>query len=140
MRFGARKTALNAINPTISGGMSAIGVSRSASQLSTTDPMKTGAQNKAAPTRVRPAGSRREQLLVSCADNTVVLPHHKRDQATPRRCSVATRRTVPELARITIDSVVTQPPRRRLTPARREPSVTPVAAKMQSPLAISSSA
>ena len=46
--------------------------------------------------------------------------------------------TVPELARMTMDSVEIDPPRRRLTPASSEPSVTPVAAKMTSPFARSS--
>src|SRR5690606_13845727 len=56
----------------------------------------------------------------------------------PCRCSVLTRRTVPELARMTMLSVVMHPPGRRCTPSSSEPSVTPVAAKMQSPLAMSS--
>ena len=38
---------------------------------------------------------------------------------------------------MTMLSVSMQPPLRRLTPFRSEPSVTPVAAKMQSPRAIS---
>lgn len=56
----------------------------------------------------------------------------------PRRCSPLTQRTVPELARITTLSVVIMPAR-RLTPSNSEPSVTPVAAKMASPLTRSSS-
>ena len=53
------------------------------------------------------------------------------------RCSPRTQRTVPLLARMTTLSVVIVPPLRRLTPLSSEPSVTPVAAKMQSPLASS---
>ena len=53
------------------------------------------------------------------------------------RCSPLTQRTVPELARITTLSVVITPLLLVFTPASSEPSVTPVAAKMQSPLASS---
>jgi len=52
------------------------------------------------------------------------------------RCSPFTHRTVPEWARITTLSVVILVAK-RLTPSSSEPSVTPVAAKMQSPLASS---
>jgi hypothetical protein len=45
---------------------------------------------------------------------------------------------VPVLARITTVWVVITPSFSRLTPFSSEPSVTPVAAKMQSPLASSS--
>ncbi len=54
------------------------------------------------------------------------------------RCSLFTQRTVPLDARITTVSVVTRPSRKVLTPSSNDPSVTPVAAKMQSPLASSS--
>jgi len=64
-----------------------------------------------------------------------------RDQFAPGscsgRCRPFTQRTVPVEARITTLSVVMQS-FRRLTPSSSEPSVTPVAAKMQSPLARSS--
>ena len=46
-------------------------------------------------------------------------------------------RTVPEWLRITIEWV-TAPPRVRLTPRSMAPEVTPVAANMTSPFAISS--
>jgi hypothetical protein len=46
-----------------------------------------------------------------------------------------TQRTVPDDARITTLSVVITPFLRIFTPSSSEPSVTPVAAKMQSPLA-----
>ncbi len=66
-----------------------------------------------------------------------VSAHH------PMRCSPRIHRTVPDDARITTLSVVriVSPVglRRRFTPLSSEPSVTPVAAKMQSPLARSSS-
>lgn len=57
----------------------------------------------------------------------------------PIRCSPLIQRTVPLLARMTTLSVVILPPRRRFTPSSSEPDVTPVAAKMQSPRARSSS-
>ena len=53
------------------------------------------------------------------------------------RCSPRTQRTVPELARMTTLSVVILPSASRFTPSKSDPSVTPVAAKMQSPLASS---
>ena len=53
------------------------------------------------------------------------------------RCSPFTQRTVPELARMTTVCVVIVPPFNTLTPSSSDPSVTPVAAKMQSPLASS---
>ena len=49
------------------------------------------------------------------------------------RCSPRTQRTVPLLARMTTLSVVIVPRFNRLTPLSSEPSVKPVAAKMQSP-------
>ncbi len=55
------------------------------------------------------------------------------------RCSPRIQRTVPLDARITTLSVVMRPPLRRFTPSSSDPEVTPVAAKMQSPLARSSS-
>jgi hypothetical protein len=66
-------------------------------------------------------------------------PPLARTNQPPLWCSPLTQRTVPELARITTLSVVILPPLRRLTPRSSDPSVTPVAAKMQSPLASSSS-
>ena len=53
------------------------------------------------------------------------------------RRSPFTQRTVPVLARITTLSVVIRPLFSFFTPFNSEPSVTPVAAKMQSPLASS---
>ena len=55
------------------------------------------------------------------------------------RCSLLIQRTVPLEERMTTLSVVMRPPGRRFTPSSSEPEVTPVAAKMQSPLARSSS-
>ena len=55
------------------------------------------------------------------------------------RCSPLTHLTVPLEARMTTLSVVILPSRRYFTPSRSEPEVTPVAAKMQSPRARSSS-
>ena len=55
------------------------------------------------------------------------------------RCSLRIQRTVPLEERMTTLSVVMRPPGRRFTPSSSEPEVTPVAAKMQSPLARSSS-
>ena len=54
-------------------------------------------------------------------------------------CSLLIHRTVPLDERMTTLSVVILPPRLSLTPSSSEPEVTPVAAKMQSPLARSSS-
>jgi hypothetical protein len=83
--------------------------------------------------------------LGSKPERQLLAPKQQKLPSAPHaiRCSPRIHRTVPELARITTLSVVriVSPVslRRRFTPRSSEPSVTPVAAKMQSPLARSSS-